>query len=195
MKWQKIGTGEQGSLLIDAVIGAALATLVILMPLQMYYSSRGLMRRSTENERAMQVTRLLLDEYRSMLITATPLCEGPKTLYYDQQGLYLGNQTHFLNWTAAQKDPIYYIVDAQIKTNCQDNVSLGASGNTTDIDLKDLKIETSWFLEWNGSYNRRNIASERSVHIESILNGSRETCSALPECHCIASPNKGVNCQ
>ncbi len=180
--------------MIDALVGAAIAIIVIIMPLQMYYNSRGLMRTSTENEKAMQMTRMLMDEYRSMLSTAAPLCAGSKTLYYSRDGLYLGNNTHFISWTPAEKAPIYYTVSVDITSTCQNNLSLGASGNTADIDLKDLKIETKWFQQWNGSFNRANVNTAKTLHVKSIINGARDSCSALPECHCIANPDPKVNC-
>ncbi len=187
-------TNEQGSMLLDAVVGSAIAILVLIMPLQMYYNSRLSMKGSNEGEKAMQVTQMMVDEFRSMLAAATPLCPGAMTKYYNRDGLYLGNQSHFASWSAAEKAPIYYVVGISIESKCQDNLSLGVSGFTADIDLKNLKIQTNWFPEWNGNYNTTNLTEKKKFEVSTILNGSRKICSALPECHCISNPSEGVNC-
>ncbi len=157
---------ESGSLLLEALMGAAIATLVILAPLQMYFNSYKNVKSYNQIENGMQLSRLMLNEFRGFLPSDPELVAGDHYRTYDSDGMLLGGKK--VDLPTDQQSRVFY----ETQTNVVDNeqlVNMGTSGSVK-ILLKQLDIKVTWVINGHDPATEAD-DEKKTVSLTSVIPG------------------------
>jgi hypothetical protein len=162
----KLHASQSGSLLIEVLIGMAIASFVVLTPMQMYFTSYSKLKKFDQIENALQLGRQIMGEYRGILPTDSELDAGVHYRTYDADGVYIGGQKSTLK--AVDQARVYYETQTTVGDSSQ-HVAMGPSF-ATDLNVKQMNLKVTWLYNENDP-SKTTDDEYKSIQLSSMITG------------------------